>query len=820
MVEEYQEQDLGIQEFLSGLDAQGVNGSHSQDHANQSQDSQPVSAYDTILNELRERPLQPDLWSKVIEMAESEKDLPKIEATYEAMLEHYPDTATVQIAYLRHYLSPDLFPTAIAKFNRFLKTNSQSVELWRFYWDCFRKNPRRDPDAVQQINQTYELATNKVGHDKDSGEIWKNYIQFLKERTDWDEQRKRDSLRKVYHKAVQIPLENVESLWQELESFENGISKIIAKKFMADLSPSHMQARSVLRQLQKHIQPLNIPSNPWYPSNPPDLHLPTQPTFSQEDRALVGAWKSYLKWEESNPLELEEKAVLNTRIQGVYRKAMSRMRFYSEIWYMAYTWMKANGKPEDSRKILEDGLKANPKSFLLSFAYSELLELKKEYAAVHTAYTKLLSLLKEDLEDILSQINSPANSQGSIDPNESQATQIVQIDAPSLAHLEAELKERKQEYGLVWIMYIRFSRRAEGVQASRNIFKEARKEKKLTPWSVYEAAAMMEYHNAEQGTQTSKLDIATNIFERGMIVFLSDAEYVQRYLNFLISVNDEKNARALFERVISNFTPDQARPIWERWARYEYQYGDLESSLKLEQRMSEVYPTDPPIKRFAQRHTYPATDAIAARDLGWVKAKSQSGSSSSLSSNSQNGATFASSQGSMSHIHGNSGKRASSPNESGPSSLFRQGGKREGGDHLSGHGPSKRPRAMSPARDRDRDRDRERGGWDHRGRKASPTRRRDPKEEDKSVILPGPLAAFIAEIPPNTSFDGPIFITDDLMSLFLGAVIPASGTASRSKSPQPTKPSRPPPDYGPYQGPGSGVSSGSSSNLGGRQRRF
>ena len=50
------------------------------------------------------------------------------------------------------------------------------------------------------------------------------------------------------------------------------------------------------------------------------------------------------------------------------------------------------------------------------------------------------------------------------------------------------------------------------------------------------------------------------------------------------------DARALFERVIGNFPPENARPLWERWARYEYQYGDLEAALKLEKRMAEVYP--------------------------------------------------------------------------------------------------------------------------------------------------------------------------------------------------------------------------------------
>jgi cleavage stimulation factor subunit 3 len=102
---------------------------------------------------------------------------------------------------------------------------------------------------------------------------------------------------------------------------------------MADLSPAHMQARAVLGQLQKHLGPLFPPLPPLTPTRPA-LFLPSLPTFNPPERALVGAWKAYLKWEESNPLEIEEKdrATLIGRIQHVYRKAVIRMRFYGEIW--------------------------------------------------------------------------------------------------------------------------------------------------------------------------------------------------------------------------------------------------------------------------------------------------------------------------------------------------------------------------------------------------------------------------------------------------------------------------------------------------------
>jgi hypothetical protein len=31
--------------------------------------------------------------------------------------------------------------------------------------------------------------------------------------------------------------------------------------------------------------------------------------------------------------------------------------------------------------------------------------------------------------------------------------------------------------------------------------------------------------------------------------------------------------------------------LWERWAQYEYEYGDLEAAQKLEKHMAEVYPS-------------------------------------------------------------------------------------------------------------------------------------------------------------------------------------------------------------------------------------
>ena len=97
-----------------------------------------------------------------------------------------------------------------------------------------------------------------------------------------------------------------------------------------------------------------------------------------------------------------------------------------------------------------------------------------------------------------------------------------------------EFKEWKQEYGVVYILYIRFAMRSEGLDSSRAVFSRARKDK-FAPWEVYEAAALMEYHVAKQ------LGVANRIFNRALDRFKGEVEFVIRYLTFLLTVNDDNS---------------------------------------------------------------------------------------------------------------------------------------------------------------------------------------------------------------------------------------------------------------------------------------
>ena len=112
-----------------------------------------------------------------------------------------------------------------------------------------------------------------------------------------------------------------------------------AKKFIADLQENHMQARTVLNQLQEHLTVL-FPPLPAGKDKRPSIRLPRPPTFNPGDKALVARWRLYLKWEEGNPLEIEEsnRSAFLQRVQSVYKKAVVRMRFYSEIWCVLFAF--------------------------------------------------------------------------------------------------------------------------------------------------------------------------------------------------------------------------------------------------------------------------------------------------------------------------------------------------------------------------------------------------------------------------------------------------------------------------------------------------
>ncbi|KAK4688663.1 cleavage stimulation factor subunit 3, partial [Tremellales sp. Uapishka_1] len=738
-------------------------------------------------------PSSPALMLALFSSAVTKTEIVDARAWYNAIAVENPTATQPLLALINLELSLSNFPQVEELFAKALKGSlggvkaAADVNIWKAYLHYIRRqNPVTEgsPNIEQAratVAQAYEFALKECGNDKESGDIWQEYITYLSEATSkntWETQQQQDNLRKVYQRAVCIPLNNVESLWKAYDSFESGLNKLTAKKFLAERSPAYMTARTALRELRSLTDSLPHPV------------LPAHPSFTDSDRMLVAAWKAYLKWEEGNPLVIEDEELLRARIGYAMRKCLGEMRHYPELWFYVYaaTYKNQSGNADEALAYLKAGVEVCPKSFLLSFAYAEMEEDRKNYAVCHATFESLISRLAPEIDELKVQVAADvAVAKGpeinALPDGDEMAVTRLQEERENRGKKVADtlgigVDEAMAGLSLVWIMYMRFARRAEGIKAARLVFGKARKSPHTT-WQCYEASAMMEYHTNKDSA------VAIRIFEFGLKLFAENVAYVIKYLRFLLHINDDTNARALFERSALKIPADKARPLWDAWARYEYMYGDLAAVHKLETRFTEMFPNDSALKRFAQRFTYSDIDQIAFRDLGFGSRPLPQAPIPVAAAPAPSPAP----------------KRPASPTP-----ISREF------ERSRSPAPYKRHRAASPippprrypppaAQAPERE-------WRYnpppvRERSPPPPPRREappihPRDQYERSGVTKPLSWFIGTLPTSRAFDGPLFRPDDIMDLFssistLGQGLPPPLPPSRNAYPEPPSHYRGPP---------------------------
>lgn len=116
-----------------------------------------------------------------------------------------------------------------------------NVRLWTVYLNYIRRRNDLNNDttgqARQTVTQSYEFVIDNIGSDRESGGIWQDYIQFIKNGpgqiggTGWQDQQKMDQLRKAYHRAITVPMSTVNNLWKEYDQFEMALNKVTVSIF-------------------------------------------------------------------------------------------------------------------------------------------------------------------------------------------------------------------------------------------------------------------------------------------------------------------------------------------------------------------------------------------------------------------------------------------------------------------------------------------------------------------------------------------------------------------------------------------------------------
>jgi cleavage stimulation factor subunit 3 len=58
----------------------------------------------------------------------------------------------------------------------------------------------------------------------------------------------------VYHRAIETPMHNLESIWKEYDAFENELNKVLAKGLLNEHAPKYMNARSIYRERKRYCE--------------------------------------------------------------------------------------------------------------------------------------------------------------------------------------------------------------------------------------------------------------------------------------------------------------------------------------------------------------------------------------------------------------------------------------------------------------------------------------------------------------------------------------------------------------------------------------
>ena len=95
---------------------------------------------------------------------------------------------------------------------------------------------------------------------------------------------------------------------KDYSAFEKGVNAMIAEKLIAERGRDYMTARRVSKEYEVFTRGINksVPSVP--------------PTGSADELKQIELWQRYISWERSNPLRVEDPALVTKRVMFAYEQ--------------------------------------------------------------------------------------------------------------------------------------------------------------------------------------------------------------------------------------------------------------------------------------------------------------------------------------------------------------------------------------------------------------------------------------------------------------------------------------------------------------------
>lgn len=218
---------------------------------------------------------------------------------YEKFLERFPSASKFWLKLAFYYNSSSDFDRARDSLFRGTR-ECWDVDIWVEYLESLvnsfwlTSSSDQISGNLDSIIFEFDSAIERLGYSIFSLRLWRANIQFLKALVAKypSDTSKTQLLRQKLNRAISIPLDGSDELWQEYISFENAQGDSDREYVIKEMETRFLHAKSILRDRKRVVSKITFDKIPTLPSN------------SRADLTQLRYWSNWLRFVEFSRLKI------------------------------------------------------------------------------------------------------------------------------------------------------------------------------------------------------------------------------------------------------------------------------------------------------------------------------------------------------------------------------------------------------------------------------------------------------------------------------------------------------------------------------------
>lgn len=442
-------------------------------------------------------------WQTYIEEADQGRSgSTSVPDAYARFLSQFPRASKFWKALADYYIEKDDMASAKGVFEKCL-SKCRNVPLWLSYLKMKKKMTKRGgkddvPDTPAQtanrkeFESDFEKAIENVGYAVDADEVWRDYVNFIREwpdATNVEKDRRRAALRKLYQRALCVPMDCLDVMWKEYEHLEKtaGESLALAEKILPEFNEKYLHAKAIYKERQRFSSKINF------------YRLAVPPIKNLQEFQQLDLWHKWIRFEMNNPDNLTPETH-KSMMKMIYDQCLSCFMFHPEVWMSMALYEEKYGTLADVRAVYREAIETIRNIAFLRIALADLEELDGNL---------------ETARDVFRQA-------------------FEKVPCP-----------------LTFSLYQRFIRRHDGVNATRKLFSEALQQRADSTIGVgiYLAHAQTELDiNCKPEVALRVLELTRNAHPQ----CIRDIHYVRALVGVLLRMGDLKQIQWIMQLALGD----------------------------------------------------------------------------------------------------------------------------------------------------------------------------------------------------------------------------------------------------------------------------